>query len=297
MRRTNVLRQFEVVMVLLVVASTAVAASASTVTVTGRVFTHNCCGDDTWSESKQGGGNITFAIQSSHVTKYAFAGGGATQAGAWFVRSDAIATASPVYRGAYAESGVDVDVRDQVTPMVPPYIAGGRVQFTQHLFVKGRTTAIGTSPGRGEASAYYQVLINGSLVTLGSETLWSDTGYLSTMPRGDVSFTIEVETDVPYDLRMIFSAYAAAYGIEEFGGGDAKSDFGSTFVWGGVTDVVHVPTGQPIPVEDFHLYGEDGFDWAQPPAIVPEPAAMGLFGFVAACLTLGRGLRFALKAQ
>jgi hypothetical protein len=291
MRRSNILRLFGLGVVLVVVAATTAPASASTVNVTGFAFTHSCCGDDTWSESKSGGGSNNFIISSVGPTMESLAEGGISVAGSWYVYAHAQATATPVRRGAYADGGIDVDVRDQVTPIVPPYIDGGQVQFTQHFFVKGTTTASGTAPGRGEAYAGYRILVNNSQVATGSETLWSDTGYLETMPRGEVTWTVEVAPNVPFDLRILISAYAAAYGIEEFGGGTSKSDFGSTFVWGEATDVVHVTTGQPIPAEDFHLYGADGFDWAHPPAIVPEPAALSLLGLAGFSLLFRRASR------
>jgi hypothetical protein len=284
----NAKRLFELGVVVVVIASTATTASASTVTVFGLAFTHNCCGDDGWSETKSGGGSPSFGTDSVHATMGAAVQGGVTLPGSWHVFASAEAKATDVLRGAYADGLIDVDIRDQVTPVVPPYIDGGLLEYTQHFHIEGTTTASGTAPGAGEAVVSYRVLVDNSQVAFGEESLFSDTGYISTMPRGDVPWTARVAPNVPFELRIQIGAYAAGYGIEEAGMGRGKSDFKNTFVWGEVTDVVHLTTGQPIPAEDFHLYGEDGFDWAHPPGIVPEPAALSLLGLAGFLLLLRR---------
>jgi hypothetical protein len=109
------------------------------------------------------------------------------------------------------------------------------------------------------------------------ENLNSETGYSGTL-AGDLSWTVGVTPNVPFNLRIDVSAGAIASAIEDAGAANVEADFEHTFRWGEVTDVINLTTGQPIPASDFHLYGEDGFDWAHPPAI-PEPASLVLATF------------------
>ena len=59
--------------------------------------------------------------------------------------------------------------------------------------------------------------------------------------------------------------------------GDFDASFANTFTWEGITSAVNMDTGESIPLENVHLIGDDGFDWAHP-ALDPTPAKKSTWG-------------------
>ena len=88
----------------------------------------------------------------------------------------------------------------------------------------------------------------------------------------ELEFVVGPNTPVPLSMQAVVSANAVGTPFA-FGMASATADFGSTFVWGGVTALYDLG-GQRI-TSDFSLLGESGFDYRYSAAAapVPEPEA------------------------
>jgi hypothetical protein len=279
MRGKNALRACGLAVVLLAMAATTDPAFGVSVFAQGSVQTADGL-TNPWDESKNGSGSPELHLNSTHGPNQAFVGAFGSP-GVWGVGASATVAASLEGRGPIAVSSIFLTVTDRVTPILPAGINADLIAYTQHFDIQGTTSGSAVSPGYFDAAASVRVTQGSTGLVDISETLTSDMGYVETMPRGDLSWTVGVTPNVPFNLRMDLGASALAFAIEDAGSANADADFSHTFRWGEVTDVFDVTTGQPIPASDFHLYGEDGFDWAHPLA-VPEPATrvLAIVGFV-----------------
>jgi hypothetical protein len=203
--------------------------------------------------------------------------------------AEALSIASPGMWGVTATvrgGGVD-DVRHSgsgsasmamtVTDMVRPTVDGGNgtdeIRFVQHLTITGLTRASLAGPGGFHAMVGAGVRqrfpheTTATIVYSAGEVLTSEDGYTQRMPS-EATWTLRAAESFEFTLEFVVDALAYAQDPEARA--FAQSDWGSTFTLGEVTDVFNVTTNTPIPADQFHLYGEDGFDWAHPRA-VPEP--------------------------
>jgi hypothetical protein len=263
---------------------------------TGRVHTASVSDDGHWNEFIPGSGN-SLSLESSHGTMLAKAqagqGGFGTSA-TWHLLAEVSATATDQHRGAFATGEVLLTITDEVTPTVdcsfgcPFYEDGDDVYYIPRFFISGTTTGNVVGPGGFRVEVDFRASLHTTVVADGHEYFSSDSGYEATLPRGQTpGLGVDLEPDVPVALRVDMRTYADVYNFEDSGSARAKADFSHTFRWGEVTDVFTATTGERIPAEFFHLYGEDGFDWAHPPA-VPEPSAIGLLAPLALFLTRHR---------
>lgn len=80
---------------------------------------------------------------------------------------------------------------------------------------------------------------------------------------------------VRWDLTAVAEGSVEARDHNNFASGTAFaiSDASHTLRWGGISSVVDADTG--LPVADWTLTSESGFDWTQP-AVIPEPTASAL---------------------
>jgi hypothetical protein len=306
MRRKNRLRVCAVGTILAVVAGAADRAVGYFVAIGGDVYTASAdhCGPfglscESWFEVKpiHGGGSVRGGEvgvgdtnTSSHGTMEA------TAAAVVFddtfqLHSQAHGAGTDEFRGAIAYASVQIDVTDGITPrLVANYPADHTYTYIQHFNIDGQIhgAAVGPDPTSFTASAGVDVLYNNHFAFSEREVRTNAGLFAGPMPRGDVWWYVDAVPGVPYDLHIRIYVGAEGNGVEDTGTYTATSDFQHTFRWGEVTDVFDVTAGVPIPAEDFHLYGADGFDWAHPPSAVPEPAAIGLFGVAAASLLFRR---------
>lgn len=264
------------------------SAIGSFVFVDGVAVTANG-GTEPWVESKEGSGSPALSITSSHGSLYAEASAVATPNGVFSIFAWATVAASDMHRGPVATAVINLHVTDQVTPTFPGATTADLFAYTQHLAVTGQTSGNATAPGAFDTGAEIFVSHDGTYFVFAFQNLSSETGNSGAL-AGDLVWTVLVTPTVPFNLRIDVSAFALASAIEDAGEASGQADFAHTFRWGEVTDVINVTTGQPIPASDFHLYGEDGFDWAHPnaaSAAVPEPSslvtfvALGLLGLAA----------------
>jgi hypothetical protein len=266
-------------------ASTGPAFGATTF-ATGSVHTFNG-GPLQWNETIPGSGT-SISLSSARHTMSATAQANSVGFGAWGLSAMGNATAAFLYPGALASAGADLTINDRITPTVdcsfgcPFYEEGDNILYRVPFYVSGSVT--GTASGEGNFSnsdAVYTVSVVGTEVAYGEESFNTIEGYVSTMPRGQVpTLEVSLQPDVPVDVRIQLQVGVLAFTAGDSGQANATSQFIQTFRWGEVTDVFNARTGEPIPAEFFHLNGEDGFDWAHPPA-VPEPSTVGLLASLA----------------
>jgi len=274
-------------LVLAVVAAQLVVAPAfaSTVFVRANVITVNG-GTNPWFESKEATGIGLLSLDSVHGPLSAAVVAGSSP-GTWQVFAKATVEGNAQHRGSVADALVSVTVTDRVTPTVSAGIQARFISYVQTFFIEGRITGENEAPANYRGTAFFEVQHDSQTVVRHSETVSNTHGYTETMPRGTIGWTTIAEPGVPFDFRMDIEAYAATDTDEDAGYATISVNFGNTFVWGSVTDVRNAETGALIDASDFHLYGEDGFDWAHPPT-VPEPATPSLLAPLALCLSRRR---------
>ena len=203
--------------------------------------------------------------------------GGFAFPGFWRIRANATAANTEENFGAYAVGQVQVQVDDVVTPSTDsPY---GEpldvIEYTQHFSIEGTSSGGAGSPSEFTAITLLNVLHDHTILISERELLTSISGFVETMPRGDQSWSVQTRVGEPFNFHLTVETQADASSPDGFGPAQSHTDFQNTFRWGEVTDVRNVTTGQSIPANFFHLYGEDGFDWAHPNA-VPEPSSLVL---------------------
>jgi hypothetical protein len=306
MRRKNRLRACALGTILAAVVGAADRAVGYDVAIGGDVYTASAdhCGPfglscESWFEVKpiHGGGSgiggeasVGDGNTSSHGTMEA-AAGAFVYKDTFYLHSEVHGAGTDEYRGAIAYATIGIDVTDRITPSLA---AGNRpghtFTYVQHFNIDGQIhgAAVGPDPVSFVASAGVDVIYNNRFAFSEREVETNAGQSAGPLPRGDVWWYVDAVPGVPYDLHIRIYVGADGNGVEDRGNYTATSNFQHTFRWGEVTDVFDVTAGEPIPAEDFHLYGAGGFDWAHPPSAVPEPAAIGLFGVAAASLLFRR---------
>jgi PEP-CTERM motif len=224
-----------------------------------------------------GSGSGSASGSSSAPSASAVGVGVAASPSTWTLLAEAGVAGSADSRGPVGIATVAVVITDQVTINVPPGVnPNDELVGTGHFFVNGDTSGSAAAPGYFAANIGATIFIAGQEVFDSGENLTSD-GYDGDirMPRGDIVLKPHVRAGQTIGMAFSLTALAYTYAVEDQGSANAKSDFSHTFQWGDITEVFDATTGQPVAAEDFHLIGDDGFDWAHP-STVPEPATLGM---------------------